>query len=191
MSINLLDVQLPEEETNSQICLICHDTLEGCHNYTLPECKHTYHTECIVTWFRKENQANCPYCGNKGINNKERKGRNGRRMPFFGYRRSRMGCSPLFQDMINYSKRKDAPKILLKKIEELRTIENKLKENKKEIQQFNNMVTSELTSKEIINKSKNLRSKGWEITRRINDKKVEISLLPIVPIIIPRVVDMS
>jgi hypothetical protein len=50
------------------LCLICHDLIETKHNYTLPECKHCYHTECIIEWFQKGDNR-CPYCQNRGINN--------------------------------------------------------------------------------------------------------------------------
>ena len=33
------------------MCSICHEELNG-DIYTLPECNHKYHTNCIITWFR-------------------------------------------------------------------------------------------------------------------------------------------
>mgnify|MGYP001162733079 FL=1 len=61
--INLLNIN-----NNSEECMICRDELSSMPCYTLPECKHTYHTSCLVSWFRNGDNR-CPYCGNRGINN--------------------------------------------------------------------------------------------------------------------------
>ena len=63
--INLLNIN---HNTNEE-CMICKEELSCQQCYTLPECKHTYHTSCLVNWFRNGDNR-CPYCGNKGINNK-------------------------------------------------------------------------------------------------------------------------
>ena len=49
------------------LCLICHEELCSKNSYKLPECKHTYHTDCIIDWFTR-GSSKCPYCSNKGIN---------------------------------------------------------------------------------------------------------------------------
>ena len=186
--LNLMNVDVPDELTNNEICLICHDPLEGNHTYALPECKHRYHTECIVTWFRLENQSNCPYCGNKGINNttvaKAHSGQLG------GYRRSRWWKNNIessYQSIIAYSRRKDAPKYLVDKVNKLRELEKVEKEHKDALKNQ----TIEVSIKEggeIYNK---WRSKRFKIEGQIRQLKSEISKIPIVPIIIPRVVNMS
>ena len=63
--INLLNINHDITEE----CMICKQELSSQPCYTLPECKHTYHTSCLVSWFRNGDNR-CPYCGNKGINNK-------------------------------------------------------------------------------------------------------------------------
>ena len=55
-------------EEDQPLCLICHDFIDTENNYTLPECKHKYHTKCIIEWFKKGDNR-CPYCQNRGINN--------------------------------------------------------------------------------------------------------------------------
>ena len=35
--------------------------------YELPECEHTFHTNCIMHWFRTDHNT-CPLCQNTGIN---------------------------------------------------------------------------------------------------------------------------
>ena len=52
---------------NNNICAICHDNLGEDNVYNLPECSHSYHTNCIMTWFRAGHNT-CPLCNNKGIN---------------------------------------------------------------------------------------------------------------------------
>ena len=54
------------------LCLICHDFIDTENNYTLPECKHKYHTKCIIEWFKRGDNR-CPYCQNRGINNQGEK----------------------------------------------------------------------------------------------------------------------
>jgi len=49
------------------LCLICHDDITSKNSYELPECKHSYHTECIIDWFSRGSNK-CPYCSNKGVN---------------------------------------------------------------------------------------------------------------------------
>lgn len=82
MALNLFNVQLQEsdEDDGGEKCMICHEGLSTAPTYALPECKHTYHTHCIVTWFRHRPQegtlgsssdGKCPYCGNRGINHIE------------------------------------------------------------------------------------------------------------------------
>lgn len=52
-----------------EICPICHDPIEiTAHGplaaYKLPECGHTFHTECAVNWFR--HSPRCPMCNDMG-----------------------------------------------------------------------------------------------------------------------------
>ena len=65
-SLNILNISTPALEE----CGICREELECSQCYTLPECNHRYHTNCIISWFRN-GDSRCPYCGNKGINNKD------------------------------------------------------------------------------------------------------------------------
>ncbi len=56
----------------NEICSICHENMNIIDNdemYELPECKHYFHTNCILTWFRAGHNR-CPLCNNEGINNK-------------------------------------------------------------------------------------------------------------------------
>ena len=48
---------------NNEICPICYESLYTKPVHTL-ECNHTYHTECIIKWFRSENNndGRCAMC---------------------------------------------------------------------------------------------------------------------------------
>lgn len=185
--INLLDVS--QEETNDDICLICHDVLEGHHCYTLPECKHCYHTGCIVTWFRLENQRNCPYCGNKGINNVSNQTNITGRWRF---RASKCSGGGIYQDIIAYSRRKNAPRLLVKTVKELRVLEQKLDDVLTQQTTFNNSNNADgKLVKQLIQQNAHLKTKKWDIMRSIRNKQQHIRDFPIIPIIIPTSVDLS
>jgi hypothetical protein len=71
MAANPFNVSF-EEDT----CVICQHPLSEAQSYKLPECNHTFHTHCIVTWFRARPAAEdgttggkCPCCGDQGVNN--------------------------------------------------------------------------------------------------------------------------
>ena len=48
--------------TSCSICLEENDM----QIYTLPECNHSFHTNCILAWFRKGNKS-CPLCKDQGV----------------------------------------------------------------------------------------------------------------------------
>ena len=48
------------QNDSQEICAICLSDINGKDKYTL-ECNHTFHTDCIVKWFRSSN-GNCPCC---------------------------------------------------------------------------------------------------------------------------------
>ena len=54
---------------NDEMCSICYEPLENDESinkiYSL-ECKHKFHTDCIMKWFRNKNSS-CPLC-NDSIN---------------------------------------------------------------------------------------------------------------------------
>ena len=47
------------------MCSICLED-NDLQLYTLPECNHTFHTNCILAWFRKGKKA-CPLCKDEGV----------------------------------------------------------------------------------------------------------------------------
>ena len=56
---------------STDICAICRDDISGFPTSSLPECGHTFHSECLITWFRsprdwyfsgKNCTGTCPLC---------------------------------------------------------------------------------------------------------------------------------
>ena len=98
MALNIFNI-----ETEGDKCVICQELLNKYQIYSLPECKHAFHTQCIVTWFRhrpsSENQdgpdGKCPCCGNRGINNKNKPKKQFTRYGRYGWRHKR---GELFND---------------------------------------------------------------------------------------------
>ena len=93
-SVDIFGVQEAAEDAESPVCAICHDPLSTAQTYTLPECQHTFHTHCILTWFRhcqgtalasEGEDAPCPYCMNRGVNNGGGDGGRVRRRRGWGY----------------------------------------------------------------------------------------------------------
>ena len=108
------------DENDCQICL------ENNNNdpfYTLPECGHSFHTNCIVQWFRS-GYNNCPYCNNKGICDEELKDSHW------------YSISPQKLKLFyNYSRRIDSP-VELKKLFEKRHNINQKNKREKEVQKI-------------------------------------------------------
>jgi len=65
MAANILELDIPE--TDLDICIICLETLTNETQYSLPECGHKFHQNCIMHWFRGGN-CKCPLCNNLGVN---------------------------------------------------------------------------------------------------------------------------
>ena len=157
-------------KNNEELCLICHDNLssEPCHTL---ECKHKYHVDCIISWFRSGN-VNCPYCNSKPEN-----------LPNFDsnyYYRSDLKRE--FSIVKKFYKSKDFPKALRSKVEIILKNEDKLKELKNELKQLKNEVG---TYSDIIKKYRKTNSKIWKKTSDIYKKKKNLlSMINIVPLTI-------
>ena len=59
MSIIINPNNINEDEED--ICLICRENLSNEQTYEIPECKHKYHTNCLINWFRFD-RVSCPHC---------------------------------------------------------------------------------------------------------------------------------
>ena len=188
MNVTFIDEDLSEEEIDGvdevmpvnveeDICAICHEDFSG-DLYTLPECSHIFHTNCIMTWFRM-NKSSCPLCNNCGVNSlKDIKnlGFGIRNAALMNYKRAQ-----------SFSKRKNAPQSLKKQITALRKYEDKQKQFMKEFREFKKSIHEGMTAQSIITKNNNLRRKKWRLQRGIRRRKTLIgfSCPNITNIIIP------
>tara|TARA_S200000501_G_scaffold368661_1_gene406849 strand:- start:33 stop:539 length:507 start_codon:yes stop_codon:yes gene_type:complete len=147
---------------NNEKCCICHESLND-NIYSLPECNHSFHTNCIITWFRIGKNS-CPLCQNSGINSLKEVQYNTNYI-------QRSVAYENFKNLRSYSRRKDAPLELKKKFKKLKKLEDKLKELKIEIKEFENKKVKNLTVKQIIKKISNYRSKRWHLMVKIKKYK--------------------
>ena len=58
-SVVLEEGEILEDDTAAEVCPICFLPLSSGH-VTL-ECNHTFHSDCIIKWFRSKNDS-CPLC---------------------------------------------------------------------------------------------------------------------------------
>ena len=160
------------------ICAICHENLES-ETYTLPECNHTFHTNCIMTWFRSPTGNNrCPLCNNSGIN----KLSDLDNLHWCERQRGEQN----YKKVRASARRKDCPKHLKKMIEKLKQLEKKQKDKNKNFQEFKKSKHPDLTAREIYKKYCKIRDDKWKLYRRIRRQKTLIGFQQnFVNIIIP------
>ena len=199
MALNLFNVQLQEsdEEDGGEKCMICHEGLSTAPTYALPECKHTYHTHCIVTWFRHRPQegtlgsssdGKCPYCGNRGINHigEEDNDTYRRYMCLTSYQRENL------KFIKKYAKKPDAPKQLINLIKKVDIQEQALRDCKKVQTETKKSLKTELVNfSETKKKLTALRQSQWRKRIAIRKTQRAIAQFPIIPIIIPTPVDIN
>lgn len=189
-TVDLLNINDNLEEE----CMICKDELSCYQCYTLPECKHTYHTHCLISWFRN-GDARCPYCGNKGINNKPES--------YSSFRRSRiynMGTyeSQYLNDLRTFSNAKknilNPAAIKIKKsFEKIKKLENDYKDYNQEFTEFKKKLKDEpVTYADARKKMYEYRTGKWKWLKKINTEKFKlVNNSYIVPLIIPCPINLT
>lgn len=149
--------------------------------YTLPECGHSFHTNCIVHWFRS-GYNNCPYCNNKGIGYKELEDNK-----HYWYYVNPQKLKLLY----NFSRRKDSPPELKKLFEKKQTINTKIKDIKQEQKIFRNEPHNDMNFIELKKKDRNIASniRSLEMRKRKIEKTiVNFNIKPII-LVIKKVID--
>lgn len=170
---------------NNDICIICQEDLINEEYYTLKECKHKYHTNCIISWFRN-GDSKCPLCGDKGIgfiNNNS------------NYKFLSMKNLQTLIDIRHYINKKSNIDNnicikLRKKYEIINELEDKLKLIKDEYNKYNINLKKELVNyndakKKIDIYKHKIRKIKWLI---IAKKLIIINNTYIIPLIIPKYV---
>lgn len=191
--IDIMEQGIYNAPDENNICLICHDVLIGGEEtsnnnppYTL-ECKHKYHANCIITWFRS-GHSNCPYCGDMGSNAPKTKKHNARRRSLYRTWPERVIIDSKYERLRQYSRRKDAPDQLVNMVNKLKEIEEEFKRNKEELNNFINTPTDGFTWKDMNKERARIREKMWKTNRKISEQKCAISSYPVIPLIIPKVI---
>ena len=170
--------EVVEEEDDN--CAICFNKLNGNDIYTIQECKHKFHTNCIMTWFRM-GHSKCPLCNDKGINQDI----NQSNLTFslihnnineYSWVYKRRVLQENYKKMRRLSKRETASKHLKKSVKKLENQEKKLKNLSIEQKDFQISKQENLTVKEIIKKNKKYRDKMWKTRRNISNLKSYIGL---------------
>ena len=200
MSVNPLNVELPDNMEEPEKCGICQEALSSAQSYTLPECKHKFHTHCIITWFRTRPPADdsngeggrCPYCGNRGINNKARS-RGRRRGYYYGhwYRYDESTKQKLAM-MRQEVRKASAPKQLVQLFAKYRIKKNEVGQAREAYSAYKESIKN--TSVNYADCKKNLRilrTTLWRKQRVLNAVEDAIVDFPIIPLIIPVQVDLS
>ena len=185
---DLMGVESNEPNYEEPRCTICQeefseiDEICGTSTYKLDECGHKFHTKCIINWFRQGNK-NCPNCGDCGLSC-----RRGTRR---GYTHNWGWTGPEIRERFTtlraYSKRKDAPKKLKKKIEKIAKMEEDYKEYLKIDREERNKKLENITLKDAIKLRGQLRNKKYIMEKKIIDAKRRVTAWPIIPIIIPKI----
>ena len=193
--INLLNIN---DNTNEE-CMICKEELSSQPCYTLPECKHTYHTSCLVSWFRNGDNR-CPYCGNKGINNKCINVEHS-----YSWRRFRYNhlCIQGFENQyindlkkfMNNKKNIDNPNAikLKKNFEKIKKLENTLRENNNSYKTYKEKIKKEpILHSEYKKTVDQFRNNKHKLSRQIRVERFKlINNNYIVPLIVPTPVNIN
>ena len=145
-------------------CPICHDPIREADQYRIPECSHTFHTNCLMTWFRCGHNT-CPMCKDKGVNDNSRASICVRGAAFERYKTVRQE-----------SRKKKCPERLKKSIKALKKEEQKLVQLRKKRKNFRNSLQPDTPVKEIVKKARRMNLKIWTKERLVFRKKISIGL---------------
>lgn len=95
-------------------CAICHES-RLTNVYTIPECGHSFHTNCIMTWFRVNHT--CPLCKDTGVN-----------ATMFSPRETRF----YYRRAMSWSRKRDAPAHLRADAAKVKDLKEKIKLHRKQ-----------------------------------------------------------
>ena len=140
-------------DINGDNCSICLEKMEN-NKYKISECKHEFHNDCLLTYFRVSNNTSCPLCRNvrQSSNN--------------------------LKTILNYSRRKNANKKIVNEVKKYKEFQLLEKEIKKELKTFKK------THKEILDKRKKLYRKKHDSMRRFRRIKFKLMNMVVLPVII-------
>ena len=150
--------------SSDDLCVICMSSMTEDNSYKL-SCNHTFHTDCIIKWFRSSD-GNCPCCMDNPMNENTSQG------IYFGMYNWDV-LDKRFHNIMKYGRKKDSPLILKKDIKKLKHYESQLKYIKDERNEFRKkeeykQVTKELSkiNAKLFNKQNRIRAHKLEIITR-------------------------
>lgn len=138
-------------EINIDNCCICLEKIEN-NKYKIQECKHEFHNECLLTYFRVSNNTSCPLCRN-------------------------VRQSSNLKTILNYSRRKNANKKIVNEVKKYKEFQLLEKEIKKELKIFKKTHKEILDKRnKLINKKRNYSYR----LRRMKFKLMNMVALPLI-----------
>ena len=174
--INLFNLEEVDIDCNENSCVICYEPIFEKNIYTIKECNHDFHSNCLLDWFRTSKNTSCPYCRNNSCSSSSKIINN----------------DILFKMKLNYAKNKNAPKLFVKLIEKYKKTKTKQKELLKIIKILKKeKIDENLSYKEyfiqrnlLYSKKQKYYKKERKVRREIYNIANAINLIPIKPIII-------
>tara|TARA_B100001057_G_scaffold500226_1_gene614151 strand:- start:2183 stop:2758 length:576 start_codon:yes stop_codon:yes gene_type:complete len=172
-----------QPDCSDNLCVICYDNLIQPNEpdktpFTIPECGHTFHQLCINSWFRQGNEK-CPLCNDMGVaasNNRSRI------RPYWRVHEDR------FSLLNKLSKKKTAPKILVKEINKFKKKQERMKAYKEEYKKWKEtkitINNKELTVHELVKegerKRKIARKQEWELRKFKRAVCEKVNMVPLI-----------
>ena len=158
-----------KSSSSSILCVICQENINNNNNsYVLPTCNHTFHTNCILHWFRN-NHTNCPLCNNNGFVISEHNN-----YISFNDRKKKVN---LIKNYCNDTS--NNPPIYIKNyIKNLNNIEKSIKKTNLDLSIHNSI------NKNIFKKNKKLKENKKKLEKKLNDLIYQISIYNFSPIIV-------
>lgn len=149
----------------SEQCSICKEALDDTSPvYSIPECSHRFHTNCIMTWFRCGHNT-CPLCLNKGVNSR----------PKATYHCMHEYAFEMYKELRQESRKNGCCAQLKKSVKQLKRYENKLVQLKKQKKEFlENTCTHSV--KKILRIARRFEQEVYKLERCITRKKISIGM---------------
>jgi len=111
MNVPILDENGNEINMGNE-CVICFEKMGNENKYKIAECRHEFHSECLLSYFRVSNNTNCPLCRNV------------------------RATSDNLKIILNHARRKNANKKILSEVKKYRKLQQLVKESEKELKEF-------------------------------------------------------
>ena len=162
-------------DNTTDVCSICYDTLNNEPQYTIPDCNHIFHTNCIVHWFRN-GYRHCPLCNHLGLgSNKYCTSSN----TLFGERIKDKKIK--FNLIKDYVTKNNEPKWLMPLIDTYKKKQTELRQLSKDIKELKKKTG---TYKEIVIPIKKIQTKSNLVQWESRELEKQILSFPLQPIIV-------